>query len=86
MGIWRPDIQGVWDYHAGADGTVNVPSPQRVIGIAAHATTAGSFTINAGDSVPVPANSSIEVNPNGNLVAPTVIFTGTDSYFIETIQ
>lgn len=80
-----PDLTGTWGYNAGASGTVVLTGSKRVIGIAAHATTAGSFTINGGDSIPVPANSSIEIQPIANLVDPTIVFTGTDSYFIERI-
>ncbi len=76
---------GAWDYRAGASG-----SPRafvgRVIGIAAHATTAGSFTINGGDSIPVPANASIEIQPLGNVTSPTIVFSGTDSYFVEVVS
>lgn len=77
---------GTWAYYAGSSGTCTVTAGQKVIGIAAHATTAGSFTINGGASVPVPANSSIEIQPNGQLVAPTIIFSGTDSYFVEVVS
>ena len=77
---------GTWAYHAGASGTLNVPAGERVLGIVAHATTAGSFTINSGDSIPVPANVGIELEPVGNLTAPTIVFTGTDTYVVETVH
>lgn len=77
---------GSWAYYAGASGTVTVSAGQRVIGIAAHATTAGSMTINGGASVPIPANVGLAIAPNGNLVAPTIVFTGTDSYFVEVVS
>lgn len=81
-----PDLTGTWAYEAGVAGTEIIGAGQRVIGIAAHAgIVAGSMTINGGDVIPVPANSSITINPYGQLVAPTIVFTGTDSYFIETL-
>jgi hypothetical protein len=85
MAAKTPDLSGTWGYAAGTAATEALIGSKRVIGIAAHATTAGSFTINGGASIPVPANSSIEIQPIANLVDPTVIFTGTDSYFIEHI-
>ncbi len=80
-----PNETGAWGYKAGASGTPAIPAGARVLGIAAHATTAGSMTINAGDSIPVPANSAIEFAPRGNLTAPTIVLTGTDSYLIEYV-
>lgn len=81
-----PDLTGTWAYDAGVSGVEVIGAGRRVIGIAAHAgILAGSMTINGGDVIPVPANSSITINPYGQLVAPTIVFTGTDSYFIETL-
>lgn len=77
---------GKWGYKAGVSGTPTLPSGVRVIGIAAHATTAGSFAINSGDSIPVPANSAISIAPNGTLVSPSITFSGTDSYFVEYLS
>lgn len=76
---------GAWAYQAGASGTATIPAGGKVIGIAAHATTAGSFTINGGASVPIPANAGVALQPVGNLVAPSIVFTGTDSYFVEYV-
>lgn len=80
-----PDEEGTWDYRSGVSGSVTIPTGGRVIGIAAHATTAGSFTINGGNSIPVPANVGVDVAPRGNLTAPTLVFTGTDSYLVEFV-
>lgn len=77
---------GTWGYDAGVSGTATIGASKRVIGIAAHATTAGSFTINGGPSVPVPAASSVEIQPLGNVTNPTIVFTGTDSYFVEFVS
>jgi len=77
---------GTWSYYAGASGTVTVTAGQRVLGIAAHATNAGTVTINGGPTVILPAGVSWELEPLGNLVAPTVVFTNTDTYFIEVVS
>lgn len=86
-----PDLQpttellltGTWSYYAGTSGVVNVTG--RVMGIAAHATTAGSMSINGGSTVPIPTASQISIEPRANLVNPSITFVGTDSYFIEVV-
>ncbi len=77
---------GTWGYNAGVAGTLTLTGGKKVIGIAAHATVAGSMSINGGDSIPIPANSGIQFSPVGTLVNPTIIFTGTDSYVAEYIS
>src|SRR5579863_9998328 len=77
---------GTWSYYAGTSGTVTVSAGQRVIGIGCHSTSGGSFTINSGSSIPVPANVGISIEPLGNLTAPTIVFTSTDSYFVEVVS
>jgi hypothetical protein len=75
---------GTWNYMAGVNGTVNVLG--RIRGIIAHSTAGGDFTINGGDTVTIPANVGIEINPQGLLVDPTIVFSsGIDSYFIEYV-
>jgi hypothetical protein len=85
----RPSREfGNWAYAAGSAGTVIVPAFHRVIGIAAHAATGGaggSVQIDGGDVCPVPAGVGIEIWPKGNLFAPTIVFTGTDSFFVEHV-
>lgn len=81
-----PDLVGVWSYYAGTAGTVNVAAGGRVIGIAAHAgAIAGTVTIAGGSSIPVPANTSVAFSPQGNLVAPQIVLTNTDSYVVEVL-
>jgi len=76
---------GTWGYHAGTSGTPTITG--RVVGITATGgTSAASFTINGGDTITVPADMSIEVTPRGNLSAPTIVFTGTASYFVEVVS
>jgi hypothetical protein len=83
---YQTNQTGTWGYYAGVSGTVNVTAGQRVLGIAAHATTAGSMTINGGASVPIPATTGIQFSPVGTLVAPVLVFTGTDSYACEVVS
>ena len=77
--------QGVWGYAAGVDGTAVVTGGRRVLCIAAHCGSAGSMSINGGDSIPIPANTQVTLEPVGNLVDPTITFVGTDSFFVETV-
>jgi hypothetical protein len=75
-------LTGVWGYAAGVSGSPSLPAGSRVLALAAHATSAGSLTINGGDSIPIPANTGWGLDGVfGQLVAPTLVFTGTDSYF-----
>jgi hypothetical protein len=77
---------GTWAYYAGTSGTVVVSSGQRVLSIVAHATLASTITINGGATITLPTNTAFAVEPLGNVVAPTIIFTNTDSYFIEVVS
>lgn len=72
-----------WGYKAGVSGSPSIPSLARVIGVTAHCTIAGSMTINGGDSIPIPANVGYAFTPQGALVGPTIVLTGTDSYLVE---
>lgn len=77
---------GAWAYRAGASGTVAVPAGRRVLQITA---TAGAvdatMTINGGDTITIPAYRALTIEPKGNLVAPSIVFTGTTAYFIEDV-
>ena len=77
---------GTWQYYSGISGTVVVSALERVIGIAAHSTAGGTVTINGGSAVTLPANVAIVIEPQGNLTAPTIVFTGTDTYFVEVVS
>jgi len=77
---------GTWMYYAGTSGTVAVSTGQRVLSISCHATTAGSVTVNGGASIPVPATVGFSIEMTGILTAPTIVFTGTDSYFVEAVS
>lgn len=81
-----PNAQLLWDYRAGVDGTPQIPAGWRVRMITAVAIdTDGSFTINGGDSIPVPADVGLTVKPDGFLISPTITFTGTVAYFVEIV-
>lgn len=93
MGKEVSPVDGTWGYSAGVDGTVDLTGGKRVLQITAIALeSAGSIQVNGGDSIPLPYGSSDKVStelsiaPKGNLVDPEIIFTGTDSYFIEYVS
>lgn len=82
------DETGTWGYYAGAAGTVNVAAGERVVGIAASATSAGAtVAVAGGAALPVPANQGADIEPKGNLVGPVaIVFSGTASYFVEVLR
>lgn len=87
-------------YNAGASGTVTVPAGRAVTGVTAHATGSGAtLTIAAkgdntpadstGDSIPIPAGTSISfgvpvIEEDVDQLGPGTVFTftGTDSYLV----
>lgn len=76
-------------YYSGTSGSVNVPTSQQIVAVACHCTTAGSLTIGGGTPIPVPANSQFSDSfPDAPIVgtgAGSVVFTGTDSYYVRVI-
>lgn len=78
-------VVGTWKYYAGVSGPVAVGAGERVMGIAAHASVAGTVQINGGPIITIPANVSVGIEPQGNLTAPVIIFTATDTYIVETV-
>lgn len=80
-----PQLVGTWGYAAGTSGTPTIGAGKRVISITAFASSAGSMTINGGDSIPLPANLAVSIAPLGNLVNPTLVFTSTSSFFVEWV-
>lgn len=83
-----PDQAGTWAYHAGTAGTVIIPAGERVLQISAIAPggSAGSVAINSGATITVPSGKAVTIAPQGNLDAPTIVFTGTAAYFVETVS
>lgn len=85
-----PDEEGTWSYFAGSSGTVNVPANGRVIGIAASTAQSGAaVAIDGGSAIPIPVPGSgvgaVDIAPRGNLIAPSIVFTNTDSYLVEVV-
>lgn len=89
------ELVGKIAYKAGASGTVTLPINARIINIIAHASTSGTVSIFGGDNIPVIGVSGINilfnhqlfVSGNNSSVAGSqnVVFTGTDSYFVEYV-
>lgn len=76
---------GTWGYKAGTSGTPTLTG-KRVVKISAlGGASDGSLTINGGDSITIKANTPFGIELRGNLAAPTLVFTGTVAYFVETI-
>lgn len=74
-------------YYSGTSGSVNIPTTSEVVEVACHCTTAGSLTIGGGTSIPVPAASQFSTAmadaPIVGIGAGTVVFTGTDSFYVR---
>jgi hypothetical protein len=83
-----PDESGTWGYNAGTSGTLNVAANKRVLQItaAAQPLTGATMTVNGGQTITIPAGSSVTITPKANLVAPTIVFTSTASYFVEFVE
>jgi hypothetical protein len=86
-------VVGTWGYSAGSLGTLTLTGGKRVLQITAVALEgAGSFTINGSDVITLPYGSTdkvsteITIQPQGNLTDPVIVFTGTDSYFVEYVS
>jgi len=92
--MWN-DLVGSPAYATGAAGTATIPKGALVIGIVAHATSAGSMTLFGGASVPIPAGETLSLRFNhtlwqsrNNAVAAgsqDIVFTSTDSYYVEYV-
>jgi len=80
------NVTGAWAYMAGTSGVAVVPAGGKVLQISATSVDGGSFTVNSGSSIVIPANQQFTLEPRGNLVAPTVSFSNTTSYVIEYVS
>lgn len=90
MSMWT--LPGPTLYKAGASGTVTLEKGNQILQVHAHATTAGTVVILGGDSIPIPAGAGWgwqiqhlnwvagSAQFSGSL---TLVFTGTDAYFVE---
>ena len=54
--------------------------------ISATSLLGGSFTVNGGAAITIPANQQFTLEPRGNLVAPTLVFTSTTAYVVEYVS
>lgn len=77
---------GTWGYRAGTLGTVSLTDSKRLLSIAAHATVAGTVTINGGDAIPIPANVAFDFAAHGVIIDPVLVFAFTDAYFVEYVS
>jgi hypothetical protein len=88
--MWQ--LPGETYYAAGASGTVTIPAGMQLLQVHAHATSAGTVVIFGGASIPIPAGAGwgwqIQhlnwVSGSARFSnALTLVFTGTDAYFVE---
>lgn len=79
-------------YAAGASGTVTLPSGAVLIKVLCRSSAGGTLTIFGGASIPIIANAaSFDLDlKHANFVAQgtanTLVFTGTDSYFVHYVR
>lgn len=87
VAITEATVTGTWGYRSGTSGTPSIPAGAKVLNISAISPSgaASSFTINGGNTITVPASQNFTLSPRGNLVAPTIVFSGTDSYLVEYV-
>ncbi len=79
-----PDLTGTWGYQAGTTGTLAMTGSKRLLKITCYAAdAAASLSINGGDSITIPADSGLTIEPHAQLVDPSLTFSNTDSYFVE---
>lgn len=83
---------GAYGYAAGANGSPTLPKGAQITKIIAHASAGGAtVAINGGDAIPV-INGAEWLNISlGHLLLTAktttpVVFTGTDSFYIEWIN
>lgn len=77
---------GRWGYRAGSAGTVVIPEDARLLSVAATAgDTGATVTINGGDPIEIPATMAFAFSISSDLFNPTIVFTGTESYFIQYV-
>jgi hypothetical protein len=77
---------GTFGYVSGVSGTETLTGSKKVKSISAYSLAGGTVQINGGDSIIIPANGSVDIPCDYNLVDPTVIFTGTNTYLITYIS
>jgi len=89
--MWR-ELVGTHFYDAGSSGSVVLPAGASILQIIAVDTSGGgSVTIFGGAAIPLTPAVPLNLRFNHTLLvartgALTVVFTGTDSYFIEYVK
>lgn len=82
-----PEHPGTWGYSGGSSGTVTLTGTKRVTSVGCHASSGGAtVAINGGNAVPVPSGNSVSLSIDGELIDPSIVFTGTDSYFVQFVS
>lgn len=85
-GVGVYPVPGTYGYRAGTgSATIVVPAGGKVIGLTFLAPSGGAatLTINGGDTVTAPAGAQAGSGVEGQLIAPTLVFTGTASFWVE---
>ena len=83
---------GYWKQYAAASGTVTLAKGAQLIQLRAHSSAGGTVVIFGGPAIPIITGESAFILrfDHGLAVAPsatpTIVFTGTDSYFVEAIS
>lgn len=95
MSPWQ-GLHGRSSYLSGSSGTVQIPSGASILQIVAHCTTGpGSIVVFGGASIPLISGQQLalafrHVNFQAQGAAAQasteIVFTGTDSYFVEIVQ
>jgi hypothetical protein len=86
LSVIEQTSNGVFGYESGVSGTETLTGSKKVKSISAYSLAGGTITINGGDSIIIPANGSVDIPCDYNLVDPTVIFTATTTYLITYIS
>lgn len=77
---------GLFAYTAGTAGTATIPAAGRVYQVTCHASGAGAtFTINGGATIQVISGTAFSLNFGGILIAPTLVFTNTDAFYVDWV-
>jgi hypothetical protein len=88
---------GIWDYESGTSGTVDTGTlvaandiqnndEVRILTVTAIAGASdATVKIDNRDDAIIPAGQALTLTPNGTIVNPVIIFTGTASYVIEYV-
>lgn len=89
MSNWHGLI-GVPRYAGGASGSVVLPAGAALIRVWCRSASGGTLTIFGGDAIPIVGSVPFDVDFKHALfvasaAAPSLVFTGTDSYFVHYV-